>query len=83
MAEKRSLPNRPELFRSERQWLDRESELEILGDVEYPLHAIPSRSLEVGDDQEVDIAQRVRVSSRHTAEKKNSERVNLLADSLD
>jgi len=80
VPEERSFLSRLELFRSKRQRLHREGQLEILGDIEYALHAIPPRTLKVGNNQEVDIAQGVHVSPRHASEKKNTLRMKFLAD---
>jgi len=83
VAEEGPFAHRLEFFRPERERLDGEGQLEILGDVEDLLDAISSRSLEVGNDQEIDIAERVHVSSRYTSEQKNAQRVKLSADPLD
>ena len=67
VTEERALACRLELFGPERERLDREGQFEVLGDVEDLLDAISSRSLEVGNDQEVDLAERVHVSSRYAS----------------
>jgi len=42
-----------------------------------------TQSLKVGNDQKVDIAQRVRIPSRHASEKKNFDRMKFFTNSLD
>ncbi len=83
MAEEGALARRLKLFRSERKRLDGERQFEMLGDVEDLLDAISSRAFEIGNDYEVDIAERVYVSSRYASEQKNALRTKLSADPLD
>ena len=71
VAEERAFAHRLELFGSERERLDREGELEVLGDIEDLLDAISSSSLEIGDNYEVNVAQLVHIPSRDTSEQKD------------
>ena len=83
VAEEGPLAHRLELFGPERERLDREGQLEVLGDVEDLLDAISSRSLEIGNDHEIDVAQLVYIPSRHASEQKDFYRMELGTDSFD
>ena len=83
MAEEGSFARRLELFGSKRKRLDREGQLQVLSDIEYLLDAISSRSLEIGNDYEVDVAQLVDIPSRHASEQKDIDRTELGTDSFD
>lgn len=83
MAEEGAFARGLELFGSEREWFDREGQLEVLGDVEDLLDAVSGRAFEIGDDQEVNVAQLVHIPSRDTAEQKDIARPELSAEPID